>query len=146
MTMFRGELEYLSNFSPYPAWFDGWKFPTAEHAFQAAKTLDTGVRTGFLQGSPGEAKRLGRRVEMREDWEQVKLMVMRQVLASKFTMTPQIGYWLLATGIYPLVETNTWHDNIWGDCECGRPACQQPGQNLLGISLMRLREFLGGQY
>lgn len=142
--MFSGDLEFLSNFSAHPVWFETWRYPTGEHAYQAAKTRDPGIRSSFLDGPPGGAKRLGRRLELRPDWEQVKLQVMREILASKATMNPEIGRKLVATGSLPLVETNTWHDNIWGDCLCGRPECARTGQNLLGCSWMALRSYLAG--
>jgi predicted NAD-dependent protein-ADP-ribosyltransferase YbiA (DUF1768 family) len=38
-----------------------------------------------------------------------------------------------------LVERNHWHDNFWGDCTCGAPACTATGRNALGRALMRVR-------
>jgi hypothetical protein len=39
---FRGKHAFLSNFHPSPVVLDGQTNPTVEHAFQAAKTADTG--------------------------------------------------------------------------------------------------------
>ena len=40
ISRFHGEHAFLSNFSPHPVelpWAEGLVFPTAEHAYQAAK-------------------------------------------------------------------------------------------------------------
>lgn len=143
-SMFSGDLEYLSNFSRHPVVYDGYEFPTLENAFQAAKTTDYRLRGTFVSLSPAAAKRAGRQIDLRPDWEQRKLQIMRKLLMSKFVGNPSLVDKLIYLGDLPLVETNTWHDNEWGDCLCGRPACAAPGKNLLGISLMRLRDFLIG--
>jgi ribA/ribD-fused uncharacterized protein len=142
--MFRGDLEFLSNFSQHKAILDEWHYPTAEHAYQAAKTLSLPVRTLFLDGTAGQAKRRGRTVDLRPDWEQVKVPVMRGILATKFGQNTELSKHLIATGNLTLVETNHWHDNIWGDCYCGSERCAGQGQNLLGQSLMWLRSYLAG--
>ena len=69
---FEGEFEFLSNFFPSPIRFEGMVYPTVEHAFQAAKTMDMAKRK-MIAGlpSPGQAKREGRKVTLRPDWEEV---------------------------------------------------------------------------
>lgn len=140
---FRGELEFLSNFSRYPTIYRGERFPTAENAYQAAKTTDYSLWADFKTDTPGQAKRRGRRLEIRPDWEEVKLPIMRMVLAAKFTINPGLAELLVFKTPSYLVETNTWHDQIWGDCICPEHF-GIPGQNLLGGSLMWLRAYLAG--
>src|SRR3954468_6821071 len=41
---FQGEYRFLSNFWPAGVEFEGITYPTAEHAYQAAKTLDVALR------------------------------------------------------------------------------------------------------
>jgi ribA/ribD-fused uncharacterized protein len=142
--MFCGELEFLSNFSQYPAALDGLWYPTAEHAYQAAKTFSSDERLRFQSGTAGQAKRSGRALTLRPDWEVAKVPAMRGILATKFGQNTELAQRLANTGATHLVETNHWHDNIWGDCYCGRPQCAEPGQNLLGQSLMWLRSYLAG--
>lgn len=62
------------------------------------------------------------------------------VLICKFG-NPELRKILLSTGDEELVEdTTSWHDNIWGNCDC--PRCRNiPGQNLLGKALMQVRDF-----
>ena len=90
----------------------------------------------FCGLNPQAAKRLGRRVELRPDWESVKYDVMYQVCKAKFTQNPNLLERLLATGDAELVEGNTWGDQVWG-------VCKGVGENHLGKTLMRIRAELG---
>lgn len=136
---FRGEFGFLSNFWPCSVTVWGFKFPSAEHAYQAAKAKEPSVREQFLQGTPGQAKRLGRKIQVRSDWEQIKLEAMKEVVKAKFLQNPSLKRNLLATGTQELVEGNRWHDGFWGTCLCGK--CPQ-GQNQLGQILMEVRSAL----
>ena len=139
---FDGEYDLLSNFYNASCIFEEKLYPTVEHAFQAAKSLDQAERDWIAAaGSPGLAKRLGRRVNLRPDWEKVKFDVMEECLRSKFA-DPVLKQKLLATGDEELVEGNYWHDNTYGNCSCER--CKDIiGRNMLGNILMKLRtEFM----
>ena len=138
---FDQEFAFLSNFYPSPITHEGVEYPTVEHAFQAAKTLDQEERERVrAAATPGTAKRLGRKVALRNDWEQIKIDLMRRLLAEKFK-DQKLRSSLLATGRAMLVEGNTWHDNFWGDCRCQRCGKRQ-GANMLGNLLMEVREML----
>ena len=92
---------FLSNFAPYPVFYDGFYYPTVENAFQAAKTLNMKERKEKFDMSitPGQAKRNGRRVKLREDWEDVKVNIMYELVLQKFTVHPELTTKLLQT--YP---------------------------------------------
>ncbi|MEW1846248.1 NADAR domain-containing protein [Nonomuraea angiospora] len=124
-------------------------FPSGEHGFNWAKSLIEAERAAVLAApTPAEAKRIGRRVTLRPGWDEViRYKVMRAIIAAKFTRDSPAGRVLLDTGDALLVEGNTWHDNHWGDCRCGRTACWRPGENWLGRMLMDRRVELrrGGQ-
>lgn len=66
---FIGPYAFLSNFYPCRVTFNGMTFSSVEAAFQAAKCADPKDRTRFLTLEPAQAKRLGRRVKMRPDWD-----------------------------------------------------------------------------
>lgn len=139
---FDGEHRFLSNFYPCRVKYAGVIWPTVEHAFQAAKTQDPIERLEILNApSPGEAKKLGRAVALRPDWDALKVPLMKILLASKFTLTERLGVQLIGTGDVQLIEGNTWHDNFWGDCYC-RSCADKIGHNNLGKLLMRLREIM----
>ncbi|HEX2239263.1 MAG TPA: NADAR family protein [Gammaproteobacteria bacterium] len=136
ISAFTGTFRFLSNFYPATAEYAGTLYPTAEHAYQAAKSLDPDVRRHFAMGgiytTPGQAKRAGRRIALRGDWEQVKVEIMRAVLRSKFTRSHVLRIKLLDTYPAELIEGNHWNDRYWGVCN-GR------GENMLGKLLMELR-------
>lgn len=141
ISSFSGEHRFLSNFYSSPVTApDRTVYPTVEHAFQAAKTLDTYQRAAIRQlATPGEAKRAGRTIALRSDWDQVKKRIMLELILVKFTKDPELKEALRATAGSPLREGNTWHDNYWGDCTCGRKACEEEGLNALGKILMSVR-------
>jgi ribA/ribD-fused uncharacterized protein len=139
----RVQWAFLSNFHPWPLRWDGADWPTAEHAFNGGKTLDPAWRERIRGAStPREAKRLGRAAPLRPDWDtRVRYEVMREVIAAKFAHEARAEA-LLSTGGALLVEGNRHHDDHWGWCLCGRPACAAPGQNHLGRILMHRRDEL----
>jgi ribA/ribD-fused uncharacterized protein len=137
ITRFAGRYSFLSNFHPSPVEWMGLEVSTVEHAFQLAKTLDPRMRRMIAQApTPGQAKRLGRRVQLRPGWEEAKCAVMGALLVQKFTRHPDLAQALLATGRAQLVEGNDWGDSFWG-------VCHGHGRNQLGIQLMEVRALLG---
>ena len=135
---FDGEYRFLSNFYNSPIIYNGVTFPTVEHFFQAMKTLNPAKIIEIKDApTPGKAKRLGRNIVLRPDWEQVKVSIMKTALRLKFDNT-ELREKLLATGDSYLIEGNTWHDNFWGSCNCKR--CENHGRNMLGQLLMEVRE------
>ena len=139
---FERKYYFLSNFfNSYIYDGLGVEYPTVEHYFQAAKALDLDTRLKIAAApTPGEAKSLGRHVNLRPDWNIIKSDVMRFALRVKFSQ-PSLRDKLLATGDAWLEEGNTWHDNIWGNCKCEK--CKNiVGENRLGRLLMEIREDL----
>lgn len=135
---FEREYAFLSNFYPSPIKYEGIKYPTVEAAFQAAKTSDLHMKMAIATAdNPGKAKRMGRKVVLREDWEEIKDKVMEDCLRLKFS-DPVLREKLLATGDEELEEGNWWHDNYWGSCYCSR--CGDVGKNKLGYLLMKIRK------
>lgn len=142
---FDGPHRFLSNFAASRVTLDGVEFDTVEHAYQAAKVdadMELGqssLRLRFLMcRTPGDAKRLGRQMPIRKDWEQVKTGIMLQLLRQKFEREPMRSR-LIATAPHALVEGNHWHDRFWGRCSC--PRCGGSGENHLG----RLLELVRGE-
>lgn len=126
---FRGKYAFLSNFYEAPITIEGLRFRCVEAAFQAAKCPSRAKEFENLNGS--EAKRLGRKVALRPDWEEEKLEIMYLLLVAKFTQHPELAEKLKATS-EPIVEDNSWGDIYWGRCN-GR------GQNHLGQLLEHLK-------
>lgn len=134
ISSFRDEYFFLSNFYPVEIKLDGIVYPNAEAAFQAQKTFDVEERRKFsMLRNPVQAKRLGRKVKLRDDWEEVKLDIMTEVVSQKFLQHPHLIEMLLQTGDEELVEGNKWGDRFWG-------VCKGKGENHLGKILMKIRD------
>ncbi len=137
ITEFSGKYEFLSNFHPSTIKHRGISYPTNEHYFQALKTKDIEERKRIaLLSTPGKAKRAGRKLERRKNWEKYRIIVMKRGLQRKFKQ-PKFKELLLQTGDNILQEGNNWGDTFWGvDLATGE------GENMLGVLLMRVREEL----
>lgn len=129
---FQGDYRWLSNFWPCPVEYNDIAYPSVEHAYQAAKCVHQTDALSFVGLTAGQAKRQGKLVEHRLDWDEVKLWIMEQLLEQKFTMSTVLREKLLATGHQKLVEGNSWGDTFWG-------VCRGKGENHLGRLLMALR-------
>jgi ribA/ribD-fused uncharacterized protein len=130
----RDEYGWLSNFAPSPITdLYGVVWPTAEHAFQAEKCEAEEDRIRIYKaGTPLLAKRLGRKVQLPSDWEDVKVEVMLRIVYAKFKQNPELAEKLVATGYATLIEDSP-HDSFWGAGPNGT------GRNELGKILMEVR-------
>jgi ribA/ribD-fused uncharacterized protein len=134
---------WFSNFIPFdiPMCSGGLLFETPEHYYQAAKTpLMFQKEMIAAAKTPGQAKRLGSKVQLHSNWDSLKLSVMETVLRYKFTKDTTHGKKLIHNP-EALLELNNWHDNYWGLCVC--PKCNHiEGQNHLGKLLITIRNDL----
>jgi len=136
---FKGRYYWLSNF-----WVE-WDKKTVEHRFQAAKATNHDDFLFVMDApTPSEAKRRGRQIALRPDWEIRKPVEMRAIVYQKF-QEPDLRAHLIATEGHELVEGNYWHDQYWGNCLCATHK-DIPGNNWLGIILMSLRRSLAWPY
>ena len=129
---------YLSNFSAYPIFLSGKRWPTTEHYFQAQKFLDEKLQMQICHANgPRRAAEMGRdrKYPLRRDWESVKDDVMREAVRAKFTQHADLRELLLATDDARIVE-HTAIDSYWADGGDGT------GKNRLGLILMEVREEL----
>ena len=133
---FRDSYAFLSNMYPSPIVMTErttgklLHFTCAEAAFQAAKCPERAREFENLTGP--QAKKLGRQVSLRADWDTKRIAYMRCILKAKFTQNPELAKALRATGDIVLVEDNTWGDKFWG-------VCKGVGENNLGKLLMEIR-------
>ena len=145
---FRDKYSFLSNFAYVPTgiYYNGIRFNTVENAFQAAKCKSKQEMYRFVNISPVNAKKLGRFVILRDDWDSIKLKVMQDLLSQKFEYR-EFACKLKGTGDIYIVEENYWHDNFWGGCKCSRCSgkINPKEQNHLGTLLMRTRSQIKSQ-
>lgn len=132
---FFGEYRWLSNYHLTPIEYEGITYPSTEHAYQAAKTLDIELRKEFLGLSCKDARLKGQGLDKRPNWENIKFNVMRDVIYYKFNTNSELKEKLILTGDKYLEETNHWNDIVFGVCE-GK------GINRLGAILMVCRKQL----
>lgn len=129
---FFGPYRWLSNFERCDIEYEGLEYTSAEAAYQASKSLNPKVREKFIDLTPNQAKKLSKSIEIRPDWDSVKLQVMLDVTRIKYQEL-RLKSMLLETGTKYLEETNYWGDTYWGVCEGA-------GSNVLGHILMKVRE------
>ncbi len=126
----------FSNFSPYEVVVLGMVWKTSEHYFQARKFQDSSLVIKVMDAStPMEAANIGRdrSYPIREDWDTIKLEVMKEVTLAKFTQHENLKELLLSTGSEKIVEASPY-DYFWGEGADGS------GKNYLGRILMEVRE------
>lgn len=128
------QYRFLSNFWSCFVVYDNIRYPSTENAYQAAKCLNKVDRKYFETCKASEAKRQGKIVKIRTDWENVKLDVMYNLLKQKFNIEPY-RWMLLDTNEELIEEGNWWGDTYWD-------TCNGVGENHLGKLLMKVRSEL----
>ena len=143
--MFDGEYAFLSNFYKCPVTFKGRTFTSSEAAYHAEKCAKELDKDNFVGIDPDASKKLGRKIDLRTDWEDVKEQIMFEIVTAKFDQNPELAAKLLETGDAYLMEGNWWRDQFWGVYpETGNPGVD--GLNVLGQILMRVRANLKYEY
>ena len=132
----RWVFNWFSNMLDSEITIDGITYRSVENYFQAQKITDLEVRLAMSQIDPHFSKKVGREIDLREDWNDIRYEVMKTGLRAKFSK-PEWKEKLLLTGTDTIIEWNNWNDKSWGvsiyDCE---------GDNLLGKALMEIRNEL----
>lgn len=122
--------------------FEGRKFPTAEHAYQAGKAKSKKVREWILSApAPSLVAMAAHGLytwNVISNWSQIKYARMRKVLHAKFSQHEDLRRLLLSTANARLIEAPTVDNEVsrtWGEIN-GK------GRNVLGVLLMDLRTTL----
>lgn len=138
IVQFRDEFAWLSNFTPAKIKLYGFNYPSVEHAFMSAKSDDLEWKKFCINAgnSPAAIRRLGRLVKLKDNWEEIKIDVMRECLFQKFLQEPYKTK-LLNTGAQYIQEGNYWNDKFWGVC-----LKTNEGENNLGKLIMEIRNML----
>lgn len=128
--------ECFSNFHPSVLIISGKIYPTVEHAYQASKALSEAehewVRTAL---DARTAKKRGRRVQLRPNFDNMRIPLMRLFVTMKFTMYTDYRQTLIGSGNAIIQEGNWWNDTFWG-------ICRGVGENHLGLLLMEVRDLM----
>lgn len=132
----------FNNFSAHAVEFRGQLYPTAEHAYQAAKCTDPRGQEEIRNArSPLEAKEISNgkyRAARDPGWDSKKLDVVESVLRAKLAQHREARDALRDSGDEEIVEDSPT-DYFWGVGADGT------GKNMLGKLWMKLRqEFADG--
>ena len=130
----------FDNFSSFKVEWNGYLFSSVEEAYQAASFMGSDeelVEKIKKSHSADEAQRIAyaNRDKRREDWDDVKVSIMEELLRLKIEQNPYVKKKLLQTGDYMIVEDSP-KDDFWGW------GPNRDGQNNLGKLWMKLREEL----
>ena len=134
ITRFRGQYGFLSNMHDCDVKYNGLTFKNSESAFQAQKCISESHK--FTNMSGPKAKRYALTLPLREDWAEVRVGIMCEVVYEKFSQNPELKKKLLDTGLEELIEGNDHKDTFWG-------VYNGNGKNMLGKILMKVRSELG---
>jgi ribA/ribD-fused uncharacterized protein len=132
----------FSNFAVYRIFVDGASWPTSEHYFQASKFHDSGIKEKIRRiDSPMRAAEEGRNRNnpLRDDWEDVKIEIMKKAIVSKFLQHHNLKITLIKTHDRQIIEHSS-NDSYWADGGDGK------GKNMLGVLLMELRSEVLNKY
>lgn len=130
---FDGRYSFLSNFYDAPVTYKGITYLNSEAAYQAQK--DPKQAYAFKHLPANKAKRLSHKMDVVENWDDIKYGHMLEIVRQKFRQNPNLARHLLHTGHRELIEGNWWNDTYWG-------VCDGKGENNLGKILMQVRREL----
>lgn len=136
---FSNEQEFyvFSNFSSFKLKWKGYDWMTSEHAYHSEKFPDHPEIIEKLKKtrSAHDAMKLAyaNKDKYREDWDDIKLDVMKEILHEKVKQNPYVKKKLLESGDKELIE-NSWRDDFWGW------GPEKDGHNYLGKLWMEVRE------
>lgn len=130
---FKDKFKFLSNFHPCIVSYEGHTYQSVEAAYQAQKSHSEVWKKSCTKMTASACKSQGRKILIRNDWEDVKISIMFRLLKIKFTI-PELRQALQDTGTEELIEGNWWGDKYWGFC-----LKTNKGDNHLGKLLMQIR-------
>ena len=130
----------FDNFSSFKVEWNGYLFSSVEEAYQAASFMGSDeelVEKIKKSHSADEAQRIAyaNRDKRREDWDDVKISIMEELLKLKIEQNPYVKKKLLQTEDYMIIEDSP-KDDFWGW------GPNRDGQNNLGKLWMKLRKEL----
>ena len=124
--------DFLLNSYPVTISFEGLLYPSVDHAYQASKTDDIKIRELIKKSKISEVKKLGRSLQIRDEWVKSRIDIMRMLIREKF-QNPFLRHLLLCTGNLSLINDNLRNEKFWG-------MFKGNGENWLGKILEEVRE------
>ena len=122
---FSGDLEFLSNMYKIPIYFNESKYdnfqpdfkvyPSSENLYQALKCKYIKDRELFQNVDPYKSKRIGKTIEIRYGWDNVRLEAMQLAIDLKFKNI-ELAEKLINLPDDKIIEFNNWGDRFFGIC------------------------------
>ena len=141
---FSGEMFFLSNFYQSRISIEGREFSSVEQYYQWRKCSDENDRKAIMSANtPGEMKRIGKRIKLVPKWDEIKLEVMYEGVKAKFTQNTQLAHKLLLIRDDKLAEGNNWGDTFWGVDYYTRMGNNHLGKILRRVKGEILQEMMG---
>ena len=127
----------FSNFSSFKLNWNGYDWMTSEHAYHSEKFINNPKIIEQLKQSRSAHDAMviayANKNKYRDDWDEIKLDIMKSILTAKVEQHPYVKKKLLESGDKELIE-NSWRDDFWGWGQ------NKDGQNHLGKIWMKVRE------
>lgn len=138
---YEGPWYFFSNFSSFMVFWRGKWWMTSEHAYQAVKFEDPDIVEEIRNArSAYDVKKITRTHSDKklENWQEIKLGIMEEIVRAKLEQHPYIREKLLQTGDMEIVEDSP-KDSFWGR------GPDWKGENHMGKIWMKLRAELKSQ-
>ena len=132
ITSFTGDYDFLSNSYKSPVEFNGIEYSTVDACYWAQRPKDDHSRIKFARLKPSRAKAKAINSIPRDDWDDVKVNIMNNILLKKFGKE-ELKKKLLDTGNAELINNVSYNDEFYG-VHYGN------GENILGKLLMQIRD------
>ena len=133
---FTNYFEFLHNNYLSPVLYDGMLFPSATHAFQAARSSDDRTRKAILNAENLlVVLKIAKRIDEPENWKLKRLKIMEQIVRDKFRRSRELQEKLKATANRDIIMTYQEDNDVnqyWG-------VVNNKGQNQLGRILTKIR-------
>lgn len=135
---FQKEYRWLNNFAPVKITLDNIDYYSVEHAYMSAKSdnIEWKKFCSDSENKAGDVKRKSKTLKVKDNWNEIKIQIMRECIKQKFNQEPYKTK-LLNTGTEYIQEGNMWNDKFWGVC-----LKTNKGQNNLGKLIMEIRNQL----
>jgi ribA/ribD-fused uncharacterized protein len=129
----RDDYYFMSNMYPCKIKWKDNIYKSAETIFQLSKCKYAEDIPMFKNLNGFESKKLGRKIKMRNDWNDIKVLTMRKIVKDKFLQNPKLLDKLKRIK-EPIIEENTWGDRFWG-------VSNGMGLNVLGKILTEVKDY-----
>lgn len=127
----------FSNFASFKLFWANREFYTNEVAYHWEKFRGASIAQDIITSQPSSHAAFRAAIQLkhqiREDWLDVRVDVMHDLLRAKADQHEYVARKLEATGDREMIE-DSWRDDFWGWGE------NKDGQNMLGKLWMKIRE------